>query len=168
MLTKICSKYNNYFKGFTLIELLICLSILSIVCLFSLPFLSSFYQHNQLQVRQDEVKAAIRFAKMQSQITQESLLLVPIDNSDNWSYGMRLLVDNPQHRYIPQMRVLHEWHWDSGKIQIHWHGFQSKRYLLFSENPRNNAVNGYFLMQTNQNFVVKLIINRLGSVRIGA
>lgn len=158
--------YTRYYPilGFTLLELLISLSILSIVCLFSLPFLSSFYQQNQLQVTQQEIQEAIRFAKTQAYLMQESLLLVPIDSRDDWSSGMRLLVDNPQHRYTPQARVLHEWHLRSANIHIHWQGFQSNRYLLFSENLRHHAVNGYFLIQINNGLMRKIVVNRLGCV----
>lgn len=176
---KICSNYSKYCLkqaganakqavGFTLFELLISLSIVSIVCLFALPYWSSFYQNYQLQVRQHEIQQAVRFAKMQAQLMHQSLLLVPIDGRDDWSFGMRLLVDNAQHRYTPEALVLHEWHWHHSMMTIRWHGFQSNGYLLFANHIRNYAVNGYFLMQTHQGRVVKLIVNRLGDVRVGA
>jgi Tfp pilus assembly protein FimT len=132
---------------------------------FSIPFLSSLYQKNQLQVRQDEIKASIQFAKIQAQIRHKNLLLAPIGGKNDWSAGMRLFVDNAQHRYTPNAQVLHEWHWKASNISISWHGFQSDHYLLFAAENSKNAINGYFLIQINSELVIKLIVNRLGRVR---
>ena len=106
------------------------LSILVMVLFFSIPFVSSLYQKNQLQVRQDDIKASIQFAKIQAQVRHQNLLLTPIAGNNDWSAGMRLFVDNAQHRYTPKEKVLHEWHWKASDISISWHGFQSDHYLL--------------------------------------
>lgn len=152
-------------NGFTLIELLISLSILATVLFFTIPFVSSLHQKNQLQARQDEIKAAIRFAKTQAQSSGKNLILAPLSGSNNWSNGMELFVDNPKHRYTPDATIVHEWRWDSSSAQISWHGFQSNHYLLFAANSSQNGTNGYFSFQTQSQLPVKLVVNRLGRVK---
>lgn len=136
------------------------------VLFFSMPFVSSLYQKNQLQVRQDDIKASIQFAKIQAQVRHQNLLLAPIAGNHDWSAGMRLFVDNAQHRYTAKEDVLQEWHWKKASaIFISWHGFQSDHYLLFNAENSKNVINGYFLIQINSKLVIKLIVNRLGRVR---
>ena len=152
--------------GFTLIELVISLSIVATVLIFTIPFASSLHQKNQLQTRQDEIKAAIRFAKTQAQTIGKNLILTPLPNSNNWSKGMQLFIDNPKHRYTPDATILHEWQWNSSNVQMSWHGFQSNHYLLLAADSSRNATNGYFLIQANSQRPVKLVVNRLGRVRL--
>ena len=155
----------NKIPGFTLIEVLLSLAILATVMCFSIPFASNLHQNNQIQARQDEIQAAIRYARTQSQLIGKNLILTPISNSNYWSNGMRIFVDNPQHRYTPDVQILHEWHWSSPNLQIIWHGFQSNNYLLFAADSSRNATNGYFLIQSQSQVILKLVVNRLGRVR---
>ena len=177
MLTKICFASSNSLRnpnryheedvqGFTLIELLLSLAILIIVMCFSIPFASSLHQKTLLQARQDEIKAAIRYARTQSQLLGKNLILTPILNSNDWSKGMRLFVDNPKHLYTPDTTVIHEWHWNKSSLQITWHGFQSNHYLLFASDNNRNATNGYFSIQMQSGTIVKMVVNRLGRIRI--
>ena len=49
-----------------------------------------------------------------------------------------------------------------------WHGFQSKDYLIFSTDIRQNTTNGFFEVTTPTQQKTMLVVNRLGRVRIGA
>ena len=144
--------------GFTWIECLLTLSIFSILLWFSIPFATSLYQKNQMQVIQDDIKSAIRFAKMRALMDGKNEVLMPLSSSHDWSRGMQLRVDKTT-------QTLFEWHWPSSSIHVSWHGFLSNHFLYFSADINQSATNGYFLIQSPQQPVIKLIINRLGRVR---
>ncbi len=132
--------------------------MVSILLCFSIPFATSLYQKNQMQVIQDEIKSAIRFAKMRALIEGKNLMLMPLSTSNDWSGGMQLRVDNR----APPLFV---WHWSSPQIQVNWHGFQSHHILYFAVDNNRNATNGYFLIQSATQPTIKLIVNRLGRVK---
>ena len=140
-----------------LIEVLICLAISSIVLFFALPFTPSLYKKNQLDIIEPDIINAIRFAKTQSLMTGDNLLLTPLSGANDWSRGMSLFVDNPQHHYSPGVKQLREWHWQARGVQIAWRGFQSTNYLRFATDISHSAINGYFIIENNANQHVKLI-----------
>lgn len=152
-------------RAFTLIELLISLSLLAILLFFTIPFESSLHQKNQIQVIQEEIKSAVRYAKTQALISGNTLILTPSNDSNDWSDGMRLFKDNAKHQYTSKDAVIHAWHWNSSGIQVTWRGFQSNHYLLFSTDVSKNAVNGSFLIESNAKYAAKLVINKLGRVK---
>ena len=156
---------NKRSQGLTLIELLVTLSLLSILFFFSTLLTHSFYKKNQFQIISDEIKMAIYTAKMQALMTRDTLVLTPLSGEGDWSHGMLLFVDNGTHHFIPNDPLLHQWHWASPDIQISWHGFQSKNYLLFAADIRRSTTNGYFMIKNNLHQQVKLIINRVARVR---
>ena len=150
------------FKGFTLLELLLCLSLVSLIAFFSLLYTSSLYKKNQLQTVTAEIRNAIHAAKMQAFIIGKPLALTHLPHTKDWSEGMLLFVDNAKHQCV---QPLYKWHWKSG-IEVSWHGFQSKDYLLFATDLRSSMTNGYFVIRNAQQHV-KLIVNRVGRVRNG-
>lgn len=147
--------------GFTLFELLVCLFLLALVLLFSVPLTATWYKRNQIQTLSSSVKNAIQMAKTQALITGNTLILSHLSEDKDWSKGMLLFVDNAQHKYTPTSKLLYEWHWQQPGIHIEWHGFQSSEYLLFASNLSHSAANGYFMI-SNGDQQVKLIVNRLG------
>ena len=156
---------KNMSAGLTLIELLVSMVIFAIVLCCSFSFSPSVYKKNQLQMVTDEVKGAIHFAKIQSLLTGDILALTRIPGSNDWSEGMLLFVDNGKHQYGPDVKLLHEWHWQLSGVHIIWQGFQSKEYLLFSPDIGSNAVNGYFIIKNHMQQQAKLIVNRLGRIK---
>ena len=147
-----------------LIELLVSLSILSIVFLFALPFTPLLYKKNQQDIIAIDIKNAIYFAKTQSLLTGESLLLTSLPGENDWSRGMLLFVDNPEHQYKSGVKQLREWHWNVGNEHITWRGFQSNRYLRFATDLSHSAINGYFIIGNLTSKPIKLMVNRLGRV----
>ncbi len=143
-------------RAFTLIELLLSLALVAILLLFSLPSTSFMNEKNQIEVIQNDIKAAVLFAKTQAVITGKNIILAPLHDSQDWSNGMQLMQAD---------KLLQEWRWKSSGIHISWHGFQSSHYLLFSADISQNAVNGFFEIKNNTQRSFKLVINRLGRIR---
>jgi type IV fimbrial biogenesis protein FimT len=104
---------------------------------------------------------------MQALAKGKTLTLTPLPNTNDWSKGMLLFVDNSKHQYTYNTEPLYEWHWKSADTDVSWHGFQSKDYLLFTTDLRSSINNGYFLIKNTQE-QIKLIVNRVGRVRIGS
>ncbi len=143
--------------AYSLIELMLGLSLLASMALFSIPLISSLYQNNQIQVLQDDIKSAVHYAKSMAMVSGKNAILKPLGNLHDWSQGMVLLVDN---------QPVHTWQWSLGDNKILWRGFQSTDFLLFSADAGRNSANGYFLVMKNKQPVIKLMINRLGRVRV--
>lgn len=127
--------------------------------MFGAPITSRLYQKNQIQVIENDIKSAIRFAKVHALTTGNHMYLTPLPNAAHWSSGMQLYVNNEP----PQ--IIQEWHWQHPAIHVTWHGFQSNQYLLFSPEVSRNAVNGYFVIKANGSHMIKLMVNRMGRVR---
>lgn len=151
-------------SGFTLLEILLCLLLLSMVTFFSLPYTPLLYKKNQSQTISADIKNAIHTAKMQALLQGQALALTSLNRTNNWSDGMRLVIDNPSHHYQEDSDTLYEWHWTSTGTQVEWHGFQSNEYVLFATDLRSSRTNGYFLIK-NADQQIKLVLNRLGRVR---
>ncbi|WP_051555256.1 GspH/FimT family pseudopilin [Legionella fairfieldensis] len=149
-------------KGLTLIELLFCLLIITLL-LVSLSFGLSIHQKNKAQIRENDLKMAIYYARNMALLKGKPLVLTPLTDSD-WSTGMMLFIDNKTHRYSPETQLIHQWQWHK-EIKITWHGFYSDQYLLFSPDLAHAAITGHFNLQKGDGSQVKLIINRLGRVR---
>lgn len=128
---------------------------------------ASFYQKHQLQARAEEVKQIIRFARSQALNQQKTLLLAPLCQQ-NWSQGMRLCIDNPEHQCQTDQVALHEWHWFAQNIHVKWQGFQSKHFLRFAHDLSQSAANGHFKIENNAHQAVVLQVNRLGRVKLDA
>lgn len=124
------------------------------------------HQKNQVQVVQDNIKSALRYAKMHALTTGHRVILTPLQHSNDWSDGMLLFLDNAKHRYTPDDTLIHEWHWQSPGIEVTWKGFQSNHYLLFSADVSQNAVNGTFFIKSDSNSIAKIVINKLGRIRL--
>ena len=152
--------------GFTLIELLISLSVIAIVFCCSYSFAPSLYKKNQLQVVTDDVKGALRFAKLQALLTGDELALTRLPGSSDWSEGMLLFIDNVKHCYEHDVKLLHEWHWKSAGFHMTWRGFQSDDYLLFTPDISSSTLNGSFIITKDMQQEAKLIVNRLGRVKV--
>ncbi len=153
---------RNY--GLTLLELLASLLIISILCMFCVPLGLSVYENNQLQVVGDEISTAIRFARNMALLHQLPLALTPLNQSNDWSEGMVLFVDNKKHRLTEHDKLIQQWNWQRRGVKVSWQGFQTNDYLLFPTELHHAALSGHFDLQNREGRVVKLVINRLGRV----
>lgn len=152
--------FNSCSKGLTLIEVLLSLILMATVFFFAIPLSSALYQKNQIEVRVHDIEGAIRLAKTEALMRGESLMLMPC-SGEHWSSGIRVVAYHTDH----EPEVIYEWPWPASRVVVHWNGFQSKQYLLFSADVSHHAANGYFLITSPQSHSVKLVINRLGRVR---
>jgi len=124
------------------------------------------YKKNQWDVLIDDVKAAIAFSRNQSLLRQQNLNLTRLPGSTEWSDGMMLFVDNPEHRYHSGSQVIHAWYWNKKNIHLDWKGFQSNQFLIFSSYLRKSTCNGHFLFTSPIHAPLELFVNRLGRVYI--
>lgn len=141
------------------------LCIVAIISLFGCSSLLTLYRKNQLEVLINEVKAAIVFAKNQSILSNQNLVLSPLPGSIEWADGMLLFADNKEHRYHSGIKIIHEWHWNRNNINLQWHGFRSNTYLIFSSDLRKNLCNGHFEITSPSHAPMMIWVNRLGRVR---
>ncbi|MFC3909656.1 GspH/FimT family protein [Legionella dresdenensis] len=153
------------YKAFTLIELLVTVVVVSLLTGILIPSISSFYRKNQLDVVERELAAAIQFARDTALKKNYPLVLMPI-NKNNWAEGMILFQDNRQHRYTGKEQVFFQWQWPYAGLKISWHGFQSDDFLLFANNLYNSAINGQFSLTQNNLPAKKVVINRIGRLKI--
>lgn len=153
-------------QGFTLLECLLSLALIAIIALFSIPLGVNWYTNNQLELRKQELITLINYARTKAYLLGENLTLTPLPGSEDWSKGALLFIDNPNHQYTSNDKLLHRWQWSEQTVQLQWYGFHSKRYLLFSPNFQQLATNGHFVIQTSHFKPVLLTINRFARVVI--
>lgn len=147
--------------GFTLYELMISLAIIIITVLISTSFYSNFIQRNILEERLNTLTTAIKFSQNMAIIKQQTLLLKPLSEANGWGKGMQLVCDGTMDN-----RPLRVWRWPINKpIDIKWQGLH-KHGLLFNANLNKSMLSGTFLLQQNKITKKKVIINRLGRVRV--
>ena len=147
-------------SGFTLLEFLICCSILVVIAGFTLPFAGYWMQKNQLERLSAQIIQVINYSKSQSLLSGKPLRLIPFSGESNWDSGFKLVFDQDKRT------VIYEWSWYFSSIHLTWHGFQSNYYLRFDQQASNQALNGYFSLQSGVHVLEKIIVNRLGDVRI--
>lgn len=150
--------------GLTLIELLISMALIVFLCFLCVPSGAMLYQRNQLQVREREIITALHYARNSALLLGVRLALTPLPDSNDWSQGMILFVDNKNHQFHTGSELLQQWHWPQSRIKLGWHGFHSKDYLLFSSELKQMVTSGHFLLQNPHSEPIKLVVNRFGRV----
>ena len=154
-------------KGISLFELMITLLIIAGLTLIFMPLGESFFSRNALEHRTNTIIEAIKFAKNKSQLDDKPLILSEISDQDGWSTGMQLFIDNTgNYKYGHGDQLIKRWTWRRTSSTVEWHGFSSDHYLLFNGAIKNSALNGYFSLKQNDVIKAKIILNRLGRVRI--
>lgn len=151
-------------SAFTLLECLITLAILSLLFFFCLPFTSTFYSKNEIDVLEKQIVSAVQYSRHMALMMGKDLTLSPFPETGDWSEGMILFVDNKTHHYSPTDQLLYQWHWPLRQVQVLWHGFRSNDYLIFSAHLTQATTNGHFLIMNGQIEQKKITINRLGRV----
>lgn len=143
--------------GLALLELMGVLAIMAVVFCASIPLWTDLFKKNQSDIVVNQIKNAIQTAKIQALLRGEPIILSKLQGTDDWSKGMQLSTQETQ-------QALQEWYWKPS-ISVEWQGFQSKTYLRFSPVLRENITNGQFIIR-NVNQQIRLIVNRLGNVKI--
>lgn len=151
-------------NGLTLIEMLVSLMIISLSFALCLPLGFSVFENNKLQVLEREISTAVRYTRNMALLHHIPLILTPLPNSVDWSEGMILFVDNKNHHYTEQDKIIHQWAWLKKGIKVSWEGFYSKKYLLFASELNHSASSRHFTLQNSEGEIVKLVINRLGRI----
>ena len=151
-------------SGLSLFELLVVLMLLSLLFAFGLPLTTQWYQNQLSRVMQKDIEQAIEYGKQESLILGEPLRLVPLHDND-WSSGMALFKERDVPR-SQQYAALYTWQWRSTTWHVVWHGFLSDSYLRFTPDLRQLALNGYFLIKNEKRPGIKMMLNRVGRVRV--
>jgi prepilin-type N-terminal cleavage/methylation domain-containing protein len=181
---KLCQRTSNFFPsprkrgegasrageglvghyGLTLLELLVGLLILTILLWLCLPLGIAIMQRNQLQIMENEITMAVSYARNMALVYKLPLTLTPLANSTDWSSGMILFIDNKNHQYTKEDKLIHQWQWFHHGIQVIWQGFRSPHYLIFSSELQHAATSGHFAIKVEHGGSAKLVLNRFGRV----
>lgn len=149
---------KKYALGITLLEMIFILAIINIICLISFVSYPAFSQHHQLALAANDIDAAIRYARNIAMIRSEVVVLKPL--MSNWSKGMQLVTRQPGNL----AKIIFQWQWHYRGVEIVWQGFQSQQSITVSPDPKQAAMNGYFLITDGAGREKKLTINRIGRV----
>lgn len=134
------------------------------LAMFCIPSGLTLYQNNQLQVIENEIIMAIKFARNSALLEGVPLTLTPLPHSTDWSEGMILFTDNKAHQYKEPDQIIHQWRWKYKTVKVGWKGFLSTHYLIFSPQLDHSATSGHFIIQTDNTHVAQLVVNRFGRV----
>lgn len=142
--------------GFTLIEILLSLSIVGLLLVLALPLSQAFSNKNHAQLVEQDIRAAIHYARTMAYKNAGPLTLVPLREDHEWSKGLLLLSGK---------KTIFQWEWQDKNIQVRWKGFRSNDAIYFSNILRQSTANGYFLINTQGGmYQKKIIVNRLGRI----
>jgi type IV fimbrial biogenesis protein FimT len=151
-------------NGFTLIEALIALICFAGLSLFGVISASFLKYNHERQVIISEIKAAIQYAKMQAITRSSPLYLTSLDQSHNWSNGMKLVQYNSAKNTV---ELLYQWEWHHPRWNITWNGVRSLNKIILSNNPISAMSNGKFVVfNAHTKEQVVIVLNRLGRVNI--
>lgn len=150
-------------SGFSLLELLLVMLLVSVIAVFGVPWTSHWFQDQVSWVMQHDIEQAIEHGIQKSLILGEPLRLVPLRDKD-WSTGMALIQEGDLANH--QHPILYTWPWRTSASHVIWHGFLSDAYLRFTPDIGQAALNGYFLIENVNAHGVKIMVNRVGRVRI--
>ncbi|MEK0159052.1 GspH/FimT family pseudopilin [Pseudoalteromonas piscicida] len=87
--------------GFSLMESLVCLAIITIVSLFSLPSLTALFEFDKPKIKLEALRRAINFARIQAVASSATVTLCPLRNNrcddKEWHTQLTVFID-----YHPQ------------------------------------------------------------------
>lgn len=146
--------------GYTFSEIIVAIFIVSIVFFFAIPLSSQFINRNALDKRVNTIEHAVKFSRNQSLILNKTLVLSPLFSDNNWQKGMKLSV------LSNSKEIIRQWHWHNKSLTINWKGFNVGNKLLFSNLLNQYSLSGTFELNEKEKLRRKIIINRLGRVRV--
>lgn len=154
----ICSREKKQW-GTTLIELLVVMGISSALLFCTVPFGRQFLRRNELDQRVNLMANAVKFARNQSFILGDNLILSGIEGDRPWQSGMQLSSQATH-------KILRQWHWHTPLISMTWKGFKKGDSLVFSDKLEEALLSGSFLIADDHQVKRKIVINRMGRTRI--
>ncbi|KTC78671.1 Tfp type 4 fimbrial pilin related signal peptide protein domain [Legionella cincinnatiensis] len=147
-----------------MLELLITMTLFASLLIIGVSSYSYFIQKNEQQIIIDELRNAVQYAKLQAMIRGNSVFLIPLDVSLNWSKGMIL---NSLNKQTNQVELIHQWQWNHSRWSLNWIGVSSNNKIVFSNTPTQAMCNGHFsLINNHTHEQITLILNRLGRIRV--
>lgn len=153
-------------NGYSLLELLTCLGILSLLFIIGSGFYSQFIKRNVLDERVSTLVNAIKFSQNQAILSGNKLMLSPISHSNGWQKGMILMAANEENKPLSEINILRKWQWHNDKyINMSWQGLHSD-VLLFSNDINSASLSGSFILSQDQQIKRKIVINRIGRIRV--
>ena len=151
-------------QGFTLIEALLTLSIAGILACLSFASLTYVITKNDQESLLGEMRALIKYAKIQALASGESLYLAPKDPNLDWSKGIQLV---QAEKKTGDAKILYQWQWQSPHWQITWKGVSSQDKIRLPNSLSHAISNGHFLLKNIQSHIqIKLFLNRIGRLRM--
>lgn len=148
--------------GFTLIETLVVLLLITVIAVCAIPSWRVANEASHLSVVESELVNALHHARNTALLTGKTLAISPLKD---WSEGLLLFEDNPEHRYKDQDKLYYQWHWSKHSVKVIWYGFQSNNYLVFSAYPQHASLSGHFILTAGDGRQKKIIINRIGRIK---
>lgn len=152
-------------SGFSLTECLIVLALTTLVLMFSVPLYQHHYWYQRLNQTMQSLQNAVLYARNKAILDKEAILITSANEQD-WSSGIRVFKDNPTHHYQSGDPIYFQTDWQQLRIHICWQGFQRQDFLRFTANPQHAALNGHFLVRTPDGQQQRLILNRLGRMKL--
>ena len=152
---------RSMIKGFSLLELMLCLMIISVMVLLSLPDLAVVQQTKQTHVI-NTLSDLLRLARTEAIRHGQRVVVCPWGNGqcgDNWSEGALLMLNSEQ---------LVAEQWQLAPDRLSWRGFSGQQALEFSPDGSLLFQNGSFSLcpgDPSSTASQQLIINSAGRVR---
>lgn len=149
-------------KGFSLLELVLCLVIISVMVLLSLPGLPVAEQSQQIRII-ETLADLLRLARSEAIKHNQGVTVCPWGNSQcgvNWNEGAMIMLNN---------EILTAERWQLAPDRLSWRGFSGQQTLEFAPDGSLLYQNGSFslcpadpLSAASQ----QLIINSAGRMRL--
>lgn len=155
---------RTYERGYTFLEVMTTLVIFSILFGFSISFIQNT-QDTPVKIRKKEFINILDYARLQSFLREESLVLAPmhLDKNHEWQDGMNLFAVDPTTHV---QNLIHQWHWSPHRYQMFWNGFQSKDWIVIDSDPSKLAMNGTFNVKNKSGcLLAQWKVNRLGRIQ---
>lgn len=148
--------------GFSLLELILCLMIISVMVLMSLPGLPVIEQSRQTGII-NSLSDLLRLASSEAIRNRQSVTVCPwgLDQcGENWNMGALLMLDD---------KVLMEKRWQAAPGNLSWRSFSGQQLLEFSPDGGLIYQNGSFSLcpaDPSATASQQLIINSAGRIRL--
>lgn len=156
---------RNTQVGFTWVELLITLAMFGILVSVGVGSWPLLRARHIKHVMLHDMTRAFAFARTEAFLGAKTLVFLPKRASGDWSSGMVLQPEEPEHRVMLNV-ARHVWHWHDAGVHLTWHGFQGTHDLVVSHVPHRLAMNGYFLVDVQGLPLEQWVVNRFGRIRV--
>ena len=148
-------------RGFSLIEILISLAIVSIVALFSIQGISSFFEHRKQRVYMQQLYHDLKWARVEAIVLNVPVAIQP--NKD-WCMGWVIFKNNEMQGLTSASQILKN-HDGIKNCKITFSGSLGFSYFQFIPDGTSDYQNGSFSFYDQEKVTMKIIVNQVGRVR---